>query len=453
MLEVINPYNNKVLKKIKLHSQKDANKMIKQAQKAQPKLAELSSGERYEILTSIVDGIKDRYEEFVNTLIAESGKPYIYSKGEVDRGIQTFQCAAEEAKRFPHELIDLDWTEKGRGKKGEVHYVPAGIVFGISPFNFPLNLVAHKVAPAIASGCPIILKPSSKTPLTTLLLAEVIAKTKLPKHAFQVLICEREVGNKLIEDDKIDVLSFTGSPGVGWEMKANAGKKKVVLELGGNAAAIICEDADYDTALSESLTGGFAYSGQVCIHTQRIYVHESIFDKFVKDFSKSVKQIKSENPKNKKTRFGVMIDEKNAKRVEDWVEEAKEKGAIILAGGKRKGAVYPATLITNSKKGMKVRDEEVFGPVVIIESFKKMSDAIDEVNDCRWGLQTAIYTDSTKRVDEAFKNLKVGALIHNAPTIFRIDHMPYGGIKDSGFGREGVRYAMMDYLEAKLLVK
>lgn len=453
MLKVLNPYTNEIIKELEMHSEVTADKMIEQAQKTEQELSELSSGEKYTILSEIVTGIEARYQEFIDLLISESGKPFIYSKGEVDRAIETFKCAAEEAKRLPHELIDLDWTEKGRGKMGEVHYVPAGIVFGISPFNFPLNLVAHKIAPAIAAGCPIIVKPSSKTPLTSLLLQEVIDETDLPKGACQILICERKVGDKLISDERINVLSFTGSPNVGWDMKSRAGKKKVVLELGGNAAAIICKDADYKKALAESIVGGYAYSGQVCIHTQRIYVHDSLFEEFKSDYAEAIKSIVAGDPKNKNTTFSVMIDEDNAKRVEEWVDEAKENGAKILAGGTRQNTLYYPTLITDSKKGMKVRDEEVFGPVVVIESFSNLNDVIDEVNDCRWGLQTAIYTDSSSKVQQAFKGLKVGALIHNAPTTFRVDHMPYGGVKDSGFGREGIRYAMLDYLEPKLLVR
>jgi glyceraldehyde-3-phosphate dehydrogenase (NADP+) len=286
-----------------------------------------------------------------------------------------------------------------------------------------------------------------------ILLAKVIDQTDLPKGGFELIHCSRETGGELIVHEDIDVLSFTGSPDVGWKMKSQAGKKHTVLELGGNAAAIVAKDANLKLALDELLVGGFAYSGQVCIHTQRIYVHETLMDEFVKSYISGVEQLEIGDPMNKSTEFGVMIDETNAKRVESWVNEALENGAECLVGGSRVDSFYAPTVLTSVRKGLKVRDEEVFGPVVIIESFSSIDEAIAEINDCRWGLQAALFTDSIQVRNRVFNELNVGGVIHNKSTSFRVDDMPYGGVKDSGFGREGVRYAMLDFLEPKLLVK
>lgn len=452
-MDVLNPYTEEVIGSVNLFNKEEVVKAIQLGVKAEKSLEELSSGERAAILHDIVRGIEKNHKKLVDSIIAESGKPFVYAKAEVDRAIQTFTFAAEEAKRLPHELLSLDQTEKEKTLMGEVHYFPKGLVFGISPFNFPLNLAVHKVAPAIATGCPILLKPSSKTPLTMELLADIIAKTDLPKGGFQLLHCSRELGDYIIVHDDIKLISFTGSPSVGWDIKSRAGKKKVVLELGGNAAAIISKDAVIKKAIDELLVGAFAYSGQVCIHTQRIYVQNTVFDSFLTSFITGVEKIKNEDPKQNNTKFSVMIDEQNAKRVKQWVDEAMDAGAKCLIGGGRRGTYVEPTVLTNVPKGQKVRNEEVFGPVVIIESFDDLDNVIDEVNDSRWGLQASIFTDSIRNRDLAFTKLDVGGVIHNRSTTFRVDNMPYGGIKDSGFGREGVKYAMHDYLEPKLLVR
>ena len=452
-MKVINPFDSKTIGEITLLSRKETLQKVKNAVGAKQKMRQLSAGDKSTILNQIIEGIQDHFDDFVNTIVLESGKPYRYAKGEVNRAIATFKVAAEECKRLPHELIDIDATENGRHLKGEVVYFPRGVVFGISPFNFPLNLAVHKIAPAIASACPILLKPSSKTPLTMELLFKVIQSTDLPQGGFELIHCSREVGDELIAHPSIDVLSFTGSPDVGWAMKAKAEKKHVVLELGGNAAAIIGKDASLKLAIDELLVGGFAYSGQVCIHTQRIYVHESLMEEFVSTYVSRVEEFEIGDPLSPSTEFGVMIDEANAKRVESWVSEALEAGAECLVGGSRVGAFYAPTVLINVPKGQKVRDEEVFGPVVMIESFASIDDAIQEVNDCRWGLQSSIFTDSIEVRNKVFNQLNVGSVIHNKSTTFRVDDMPYGGVKDSGFGREGVKYAMLDFLEPKLLVR
>lgn len=452
-MKVLNPYTQELIANVDLCDAAQIEEIISKGNEAKEIMGSLSSKNRSDILKAIVEGLEMHYHLFVSSIIKESGKPYRYAKAEVDRAIQTFTIAAEETKRLPHELLDLDQTEKGAGLQGEVVYFPKGLIFGISPFNFPLNLAVHKIAPAIASGCPIILKPSSKTPVTMMHLADIIKDTSMPDGGFQLVNCSRENGNKIIEDERIDLLSFTGSPEVGWKMKAAAGKKKVILELGGNAAAIVCEDANMQLALDELLVGGFAFSGQVCIHTQRIYVHKSVFEDFKTKFIEGVEQLKNADPMMEETTFSVMIDENNAKRVEKWVVEALDKGAQLLTGGKRDGDYYTPTVLTNVPKGTKVLDEEVFGPVVVLESYSDFQEAIDNINDSRWGLQASIFTDSITKRALAFRNLKVGGLIHNKSTTFRVDNMPYGGIKDSGFGREGVKYAILDFMEPKLLVR
>jgi glyceraldehyde-3-phosphate dehydrogenase (NADP+) len=299
----------------------------------------------------------------------------------------------------------------------------------------------------------MILKPASSTPLTALFLAEIIDKTILPKGGFQVLPCSRETGDLLVKDERISLLSFTGSPDVGWKMKKDCGKKKIVLELGGNAGTYVHEDADLDFAISRCLVGGFAYSGQICIHAQRIYVHENLFDLFIEKFFEKTKNLKRGNPLDESTEISEMINEKNAIRVKNWILEAEKSGARILCGGKRDGNFVEATILTNTNTKMKVNAEEVFGPVVIVEKCKNHEEGIFMINDSRFGLQTGLFTHDKKVIDYAFENLEVGGVIVNDVPTFRVDNMPYGGIKDSGLGREGIKYAMEDYWEKKILVK
>jgi glyceraldehyde-3-phosphate dehydrogenase (NADP+) len=334
-----------------------------------------------------------------------------------------------------------------------VRYFPVGVIAGIAPFNFPLNLAAHKIAPAIASGNAIIIKPARSTPLSVLELAKIIDQTDLPKGAFSVLPMDREAGNQLVTDERIQMLSFTGSPNVGWKMKANAGKKKIALELGGNAGVIVSEHADLDLAVKKCLVGGFAYSGQVCIHVQRIMVHEKVFDTFVDKFIAGTQMLTFGAPDNENTDISVMIDEDNARRVEDWVNEAVSEGAKILFGGKRKGSFFEPTIITNTKQNMKVCALEIFGPVVTIEKFPDFPQAIDMINDSEYGLQAGVFTNNIIEMNHSFNELEVGGVIINDVPTFRVDHMPYGEIKNSGFGREGVKYTIQEMMEPRLLVK
>ncbi len=453
VLNIVNPYDNEVFAETYYASKDNLETAINTAESIKKEMQNMPSYKRYDALMHISNTLRNRIDYFAEILALESGKPMKYAKGEIARSVQTFKVAAEESKRLPGEVMSLDWTPAGEGKHGEIRYFPVGLVAGISPFNFPMNLAVHKIAPAIAAGCPIILKPSTNTPLSTLALAEVIAETDLPKGAVSILPMDRPTGNQLVTDDRFKLLSFTGSPQIGWMMKANAGRKKVILELGGNAGMIITKTADIDVAVQKAIIGGFAYSGQVCIHAQRIYVDKEIFDEFSSQFAEKVQKLKLGNPMDDETEISSMIDEANALRVENWVQEAIDDGAKILCGGKRNGTYYEPTILIDTKPKMKVCALEVFGPVVTLEPFDSFENAIDEVNNSEFGLQAGVFTNDIREMDYAFNNLEVGGVIINDSPIFRVDHMPYGGVKDSGLGREGLKYAIMDMMEARILVR
>lgn len=453
ILDVVNPYSLEVFAQTYKASGLHLEEAIQAAQQVEDQLKLMPSYQKYEVLKQIADELESESQLFSEVLCHESAKPIRYAIGEVQRAIQSFRVAAEESKRYPNEYISLDWTPAGSGKEGLVKHFPVGLVAGISPFNFPLNLAVHKIAPAIASGCPIILKPSSSTPLSTLLLARIIDKTSLPKGSVSILPMDRGTGNMLVTDERFKLLSFTGSPEVGWKMKSQAGKKKVVLELGGNAGVIISESAVMDQAVQKCLIGGFAYSGQVCIHVQRIYVAKKIFKAFSDAFLPRVEALIQGDPILAQTEVASMIDEDNAIRVGNWVSEAISTGAKILTGGYRKGSLFVPTILTNTRKEMKVCSHEVFGPVVTLEPYNDFQEAIDRVNESNYGLQAGVFTNSLQEMNMAFNQLDVGGVIINDVPTFRVDHMPYGGVKDSGLGREGIKYAMMDMMEAKILVK
>lgn len=452
-LQVTNKYTDEVFAETFLAKTKELDEAIVKAQTIQKKMKEMPAYERYEILMQISKEINANKEHLAIVLATESGKPIKYASGEIERASQTFLIAAEESKRFPSEYISLDWAPAGKGKEGLVKYFPIGLIAGISPFNFPMNLAVHKIAPAIAAGNPVILKPARSTPLSVLELAKIVAQTSLPKGALSILPMDRESGNQLVTDERFKMLTFTGSPEVGWKMKNDAGKKKVVLELGGNAGVVVSESADIDLAVQKCLIGSFAYSGQICIHVQRIYIHNSIFSEFTDKLIAATKKLKQGDPTDPDTDISVMIDEENAIRVESWVNEAVASGAKILCGGKRKGTYFEPTIITNTKPEMKVSGFEIFGPVVCIEPFSSFTDAISSVNNSVYGLQAGVFTNNTKETNYAFNNLEVGGVMINEVSLFRVDHMPYGGVKDSGFGREGLKYAICEMLEPRLLVK
>lgn len=452
-LNVTNPFSNEVFAQVYMAGEKEINVAIERGLEAERAMKELGAWQKYEILMQIANAILDDKDRLAAILSNESGKPIRYALGEIARAAQTFVVAAEESKRLPKEYISLDWTAAGVGKEGLVKYFPIGLIAGIAPFNFPLNLAVHKIAPAIAAGNPIILKPARSTPLSVLELAKIIDKTGLPKGGISILPTDRAAGNMLVTDERLKMLSFTGSPEVGWEMKKNAGRKKITLELGGNAGVIVSESADMERALNKILVGGFAYSGQVCIHVQRVFVQQSVFDEFASKFVTRVKQLNTGNPMEPSTDVSVMIDVDNAIRVENWVNEAVGDGAKILCGGRRNGGFYEPTVITNTQSVMKVCSLEIFGPVVTLEPYPDFEHAVSEINNSDYGLQAGVFTNRVNEMDYAFDNLEVGGVVINDVPTFRVDHMPYGGVKNSGFGREGLKYAIQEMMEPRLLVK
>jgi len=451
-LNVYNPYNKELIANTYLAGVDELHEAIEKAEKVQEELKNMPSHKKYTILMQIADALKVKREYLAKILAMEAGKPLRYALGEIDRAAQTFLVAAEESKRLPKEYLSLDWTPAGEGKQALVKYFPIGLVAGIAPFNFPLNLAVHKLAPAIAAGNPIILKPARATPLSVLELAAIISETSLPKGAVSILPMDRVSGNLLVTDNRFKLLSFTGSPSVGWRMKEQAGKKKVLLELGGNAGVIVSKSATIENAVAKCLAGSFAYSGQVCIHVQRIFVHQTIFDEFTNKLVEKTKLLKQGAPELPETEISAMIDQENAERVENWVNEAVENGAKILCGGKRQATFFEPTILTDTKPDMKVCALEIFGPVVSVEKFDVFEEAIRFINDSEYGLQAGIFTNQINEMNFAFNNLEVGGVIINDVPTFRVDHMPYGGVKNSGLGREGVKYAIQEMMEARLLV-
>lgn len=451
-ITIRNPYDSSPVGETYLVDEKILDEAIEKACRIFEEFRHTPSYLKYRILMDIAQKLEKKRDEAAMIIACEAAKPLKLALAEVDRAIQVFRIAAEETKRISGQYIKLDWTPAGEGKTGIVQWFPRGAVGGISPFNFPLNLAVHKIAPAIAAGCPIVLKPSSKTPLSTLFLAELMAQTELPAGAVSIAPATASVGQMLVTDPRLEVLSFTGSAEVGWKMKAQAGKKKIILELGGNAGVIVTRTANLNKAIPKIVNGSFSYAGQVCIHTQRVYAHRSIFDSFIENFVAAARNLKIGAPQDPTTDFTSMIDEENAIRVEAWINEAIEHGARLLLGGKRQGGLVPPTILTNTNPDMKVCQLEIFGPVVTVEPYDSFEDALQHVNNSRYGLQAGVFTNAWDEIHRAFDQLQVGGVIINDVPTFRVDHMPYGGMKDSGFGREGVRYTMESYMERKLLV-
>jgi glyceraldehyde-3-phosphate dehydrogenase (NADP+) len=430
----------------------EINLAVKAAMASKEKMVKLSAYERAAILRQITQLLSSEKTTIARLIVAESGKPLKYAINETERAIETFTIAAEETLRLPKEFLSIDRTKAGKDREGLVKYFPAGIIAGISPFNFPINLVAHKIAPAIAAGCPIILKPASSTPLTALYLAGIIDKTDLPKGALSVLPCDRHTGDLLVTHEDIQILSFTGSPQVGWALKAKAGKKKVILELGGNAGVYVHKDAELAQTVNRCLTGAFAYSGQICIHAQRIYVHRDLYKPFLELLAQRTQTLKYGDPLELDTDVSVMIDEENAIRVENWIKESVQNGAQLVSGGKREGWYVWPTILTGTQLQDKVVNEEAFGPVVIVEPVEDENAGIQAINASKFGLQAGVFTNDFRVVQKTFNRLEVGGVIMNDVPTFRADHMPYGGVKESGLGREGVAYTIKEYLEPRILV-
>jgi acyl-CoA reductase-like NAD-dependent aldehyde dehydrogenase len=407
--------------------------------------------ERQRILRGVAQRLETHREELARTLALEAGKPIKAARMEVDRATFTFAVAAEEAVRVGGEYLPLDWQAAAAGRWGIVRRFAMGPIAAITPFNFPINLVAHKLAPAMAAGCTIILKPAPQTPLTALRLAQIIEEAGWPAGALNVLPLSNEDAAQIVTDDRIKLLSFTGSTAVGWQLKAQARKKRVVLELGGNAAVIVCGDAKAEYAAERCATGGFTYAGQACISVQRIFVEEQAFEKFVAALVERVKKLRVGAVLDENTDVGPLINEEAARRVAEWIGEAVSGGAKLLCGGTREGATVTPTVLTGTSPTMRVNCKEVFGPVVTVEKFSNFDAVLEAVNDSDFGLQAGLFTRDFLRITKAFEMLQVGGVIVGDIPTFRMDHMPYGGVKDSGIGREGVRYAIEEMTEPKLL--
>jgi acyl-CoA reductase-like NAD-dependent aldehyde dehydrogenase len=413
----------------------------------------LAAYERAAILNGAADRLAARRDAIARTLALEAGKPIRDASTEVDRAIQTFRAAADEAKRLAGEVIPMDLAPHGRGRFAVTRRFPVGPVAAISPFNFPLNLSAHKLAPAIAAGNPIVLKPATKTPLSALSLAEALVAAGLPPGAVSVLPMARAAGDRLVTDPRFRLLTFTGSSNVGWDMKARAGKKKVILELGGNAGVIVDDTADLAFAAERVATGGFAYAGQSCISVQRVYVHDRVYDAFAEQLVSRVAALKVGDPLDPATVVGPMIEESEAERIDTWVKEAVAAGARVLTGGRRLGgALYAPTVLADVDASARVCAQEVFAPLVSIFRVRSFDEAVGEVNRSTYGLQAGVFTSNLEHTLVAFDRIEAGGVIVNDVPTWRIDHMPYGGVKDSGIGREGPRYTIEEMTEPKLLV-
>lgn len=447
-----NPYDGKRVADVCLAGKAEADEAAARAVGAVPAMRRLPAHVRAGALLKIASRLAARQEEIARTMTAESGKPITDARREVGRAVQTFTVAAEEARRMGGDVIPMDLTPGMEQYVGFVRRVPIGPVLGITPFNFPLNLVAHKLAPCLAAGNPMVLKPAPQTPLTSLLLAELVLETGLPAGALSVVPCENAVAEQMVTDERFKILSFTGSAAVGWMLKAKSGKKRVLLELGGNAGVIVEPDADVELAAARCAAGGYAYSGQTCISVQRIFVHDAVFDRFVEQLLARVKALKAGDPADEGTVIGPLIDEAAARRVEQWIQEAVAQGARVLAGGRRTGSVVDATVLTDVTPAMKVSCREIFGPVVTVSRYTEFSAALAALNDSEYGLQAGVFTRDVDRIFRAYRELEVGAVLANEIPTFRAEHMPYGGVKDSGLGREGVRYAIEEMTELKLLI-
>lgn len=453
-LPVYAPWDGSELATVHLADESFIELAIQKGCEAKKELLNWPAYKKANFLREVAQRLLNQAEFFALSLAQEAAKPYQDALAEVLRASETFLIASEEARRFSGEYLRLDWTSSGEGLSGRTRWIPSGLVAGISPFNFPLNLAVHKLAPAIACGAPIILKPASSTPLATLMLAELFQEIGgLPSGAVSILPANRKAGNLLVTHPNIATLSFTGSDEVGWNLKQAAGKKKSILELGGNAALIISEHAPPLAEFIAQVTkGAFGYAGQICIHTQRIFVHQSRFEETAEALVREAKSLKVGPPESQETNFSCMIDESNARRVSEWIQEALSQGAEALLMGKQIGTLHEPTILTQTLPHMKVRAEELFGPAVCIEPYHDFAEALALVNEGRYGLQAGLFTTRDQEIQEAFQNLDVGGLLINRTPTLRLDHMPYGGVKDSGLGREGVRYAMQDYCEPRLLV-
>ena len=450
-ITVKSPFSGETVGEVAKAGPPELERAVKAAVAAFETTRKLSSAKRAELLSRTVEGLRKRKDDISRTISLEAGKPIRLSRGEVDRAITTFTVAMEESRRIGGEVIPLDVNAAAEGRLGITRRFPLGPILAITPFNFPLNLVAHKVAPSMAAGNSLVLKPASATPLTSILLGEILLDAGMPPGMVNVVPTSSDLADTLVGDERFKLVTFTGSPAVGWELKRKAGKKRVLLELGGNAALIVHEDANLDLAVDRAVNGSFAFSGQVCISVQRIYVHDAVFDAFQARFLEKTKKLALGDPLDEKNDLGPMIDDGNAARVEAWVNEARAAGAKVLCGGTRRGRFVDPTVLTDVTASMKVHASEVFAPTVNLYRYREFDDALKAVNDSPFGLQAGLFTRDAGRIFRAFEQLEVGGVIVNDAPTFRVDHMPYGGEKDSGLGREGVRYAIEEMTELRLL--
>ena len=451
-LPVTDKYSGEVVTRVAKAEPEAIDEAIGWAEKAAEPMRKLAAYERQEVLDHCIRRFRERSDELAHSLCLEAGKPIRDARGEVTRLIDTFRIASEESTRIYGEVMPLDISARARGYSGMWKRVPIGPCSFISPFNFPLNLVAHKVAAALAVGCPFVLKPASYTPVGALLIGEILAETHLPKGAFSILPCSRSGADLFTTDERLKLLSFTGSPEVGWDIKARAGKKKVVLELGGNAAVVVDKDADLDDVVQRIVIGAFYQSGQSCISVQRIMIHEAIYETLKSKLVAASSKLIMGDPKKEETFIGPMITAKEAERLEQWIASATARGAKVLCGGKRKGNMLEATLLEDVPKDEPLVCNEAFGPIAVLSSFSDLDQAYREVNDSVYGLQAGVFTRDIFRIQQAWDDLEVGGIVINDIPSWRVDHMPYGGVKESGIGREGVRFAMEDMTEIRLLV-
>jgi len=453
-LEVRSPWDQGLVGRVTIATRADARQAVHHAVASMRRTRALPRWKRREILEDVAAALQDQKERFAQLIVAEAGKPIRLARTEVDRSVLTFKTAAEEAARLGGESIPLDLTEGNEERWGLVQRFPVGPVLAITPFNFPLNLAAHKVAPAMAAGCPIILKPSPQTPFTALALGEVILKAGWPEEALSVMPLSNADTAWLAEkEDRIKLVSFTGSSKVGWELKSHSGRKRVLLELGGNAAMILHGDwPDLDAAAQRTVFGAFNYAGQSCVSVQRVFVERKVFQTFLWKVVELSAKLAVGKPADEATEVGPMIRLAEAERLETWIKEAIDGGAKLVAGGERKGSVFTPTILTGTKPGMKIRDEEAFGPVLMIEPYEDFEHALADVNHSRFGLQAGLFTLDAGRIMTAFRELEVGALIVGDTPNWRLDPMPYGGVKDSGLGREGIRSAIDEMTEPKMMV-
>jgi acyl-CoA reductase-like NAD-dependent aldehyde dehydrogenase len=450
-VEIHSPYDDSLVAIVHRAGPAEIETAIGAAVAAFQETRRLPSWKRSVVLERISAGIAERREEFARTIALEAGKPVKTARAEVDRAIFTFKVASEEARRIYGEIVPLDWLPGNEGRVAEIHRVPLGVVTGITPFNFPLNLVAHKVAPALAAGDPILIRPASQTPVSALLLGELVLAAGWPAGGFAVLPSTTEDAAPLVEDERIRALTFTGSPVVGWGLKARAGRKRVTLELGGNAGVIVHRDADIAYAAERITWGGFSYAGQSCISVQRVFVHQDVYQAFLDALVPRVQALKTGDPLDEATDVGPVISRGEAERIATWVQEAQAEGVEAVLGGSHQGTLWEPTVLAGVQATMRVSDHEVFAPLIGITPYVDMHEAIRAVDRSDYGLQAGLFTNDLRVVREAFEEIEVGGLMVNDVSTYRIDHMPYGGVKQSGLGREGLRYAIEEMTEMKLL--